>query len=275
VDGFHSFTDGIGTIFVLTSLRIAEKPRDASHPYGHGKVEFMASLVVFSVLICVGVLFFYESMIILLEGRKSAPNMLGFLVAMVSVVANYIMLNFNLCAGKRLNSPALIANGYENLTDFFSSIPVAVGIVAAQFGYFFCDPLAGVVVSIFIVVNATREWWENMNNLMDGAVPESTRKRIRAMAMSVDGVLGTDRLRTRRVGQNLWIDLDIRVSPKCSVDTASRIADEVRGCLLRKARHVEDAMIYFTAKDRRAKPGGKSRMFSARRTLHLRTEGGR
>jgi cation diffusion facilitator family transporter len=134
VDGFHSLTDGIGTVFVLVSLRIAAKPRDTSHPYGHGKVEFMASLFVFAVLIGVGALFFVASIAFLIEGREKAPRMLGALVAGVSVVANFVMFNFNLCAGKRLNSPALCANGYENLTDLFSSIPVGVGIVASQFG---------------------------------------------------------------------------------------------------------------------------------------------
>ncbi len=247
VDGFHSLTDGVGTIFVLASLKIAGKPRDASHPYGHGKVEFMASVVVFTVLIGVGALFFIESTALLIAGRKKAPGMLAFLVAVVSVVANYVMFNFNLCAGRRLNSPALSANGFENLTDLFSSIPVGVGIVAAQFGYFFCDPLAGVLVAIFIVVNATRELWHNLNNLMDRAAPAATLKRIRAMAISVDGVLGTERIRTRRVGQNLWVDLDILVSCRCSVKTASRIADDVRGRLLRKAKHVEDVVVCYTA----------------------------
>lgn len=255
VDGFHSLTDGIGTVFVLTSLHIAGKPRDDSHPYGHGKVEFMASLAVFAVLIGVGVVFFVESMAILVEGRQTAPKMLGFLVAMVSVLANFVMFNFNLCAGKRLNSPALCANGYENLTDLFSSIPVGLGIVAAQFGFYFADPLAGVLVSILIVVNAGREWWHSLGNLMDRAAPAGTRKRIRAMAMSVDGVQGTDRIRTRRVGQNLWVDLDILVSPKSSVESASRIADEVRGLLLRKAVHVENVLVYYYGNRRRAKVG--------------------
>ena len=247
VDGFHSLTDGIGTMFVLGSLKISGRGKDASHPYGHGKAEFMASVIVFSVLIVVGTIFFFESLSLLLEGRERAPHMLGFLVAMVSVVANYIMFNFNLCAGKRLNSPALTANGFENLTDLVSSIPVGVGIVAAQFGYFFCDPLAGMIVSVFIVFNATREGWHNLNNLMDRAAPRATRNRIRALAASVPGVHGTRTLRTRRVGQNLWVDLDIVVSPKCSVEIASEIADDVRGLLLRKAKHVEEVVVCYCA----------------------------
>jgi cation diffusion facilitator family transporter len=247
VDGFHSLADGIGTVFVLASLRIAGKPRDTSHPYGHGKVEFIASIFVFSVLIGVGVLFFIESMIILMNGRREAPELLGFLVAMVSVIANYVMYNFNLCAGKKLNSPALTANGYENLTDLFSSFPVGVGIIAAQFGYTFCDPLAGVVVSIFIVVNAGREWLHNLHNLLDRSAAKGTRNRIRTLARSVDGVIETGRVRTRLVGQNLWIDMDVFVSPKSTVETAGQIADEVRGKLLRKARHVEDIAVYTYA----------------------------
>jgi cation diffusion facilitator family transporter len=255
VDGFHSLTDAIGTLFVLISLRVAGKSRDASHPYGHGKVEFMASLVVFSVLIGVGGLFFFESISILIEGREKAPKIMGFLVALVSITANYIMFNFNLCAGRRLNSPALIANGYENLTDLCSSIPVGVGIVAAQFGYYFADPLAGVLVAVFIMFNASREWWHSFAKLMDRAAPAVTQMRIRAMAVAVRGVEGTRRIRTRQVGQNLWVDLDILVSAKCSVEKASRIADEVRGHLLRKAKHVEEVVVYCFANGRCAQPG--------------------
>ena len=254
VDGFHSLSDGIGTVFVLASIRIADKPTDTTHPYGHGKVEFIASLLVFTVLIGVGVLFFVESIAALMIGRDRAPGMLAFLVALVSIVANYIMFNFNLCAGQKLNSPALTANGYENLTDLFSSIPVAAGVVAAQFGYYFADALAGVVVALFIMGNASREWWHSFNNLMDRAAPPRTRKKIRAVARSVEGVRGTGRVRTRRLGQKLWVDLDILVSPECTVQEASRLADEVRGRLLRKARHVADVIVCYRATGARVGP---------------------
>ncbi len=255
VDGFHSTADGIGSIFVLASLRIAERPRDASHPYGHGKAEFVASLVIFTALAGVGVAFLVESIAALMIGWNKVPGIPALMVALLSIVANYIMFNFNRCAGKKLNSPALIANGFENLTDLFSSIPVALGIVAAQFGYSFCDPLAGAVVSIFIMVNASREWWHSLNNLMDRAAPEATLKKIRAMAISVDGVSGTKRIRTRRLGQNLWVDLDILVSHRCSVKAASRIADKVRELVLRRAKHVEDVVVYYYARPRAGQAG--------------------
>ena len=247
VDGFHSLSDAVGTVFVLASIRLAGKPKDASHPYGHGKIEFIAALLIFTVLIGVGVLFLVESVAFLIVGRDKAPSMLAFLVAMVSIVANYIMFNFNLCSGGKLNSPALTANGYENLTDFFSSIPVGVGILAAQFGYYFCDPLAGVVVAVFIMFNASREWFHSLGNLMDRAAPKATLNRIRALATSVAGVRGTGRIRTRRLGQKLWVDLDVFVSPECTVEMASQIADEVTGRLLRKAMHVEDVIVYYHA----------------------------
>jgi cation diffusion facilitator family transporter len=250
VDGFHSMADGVGSIFVLASIRIGGMPRDASHPYGHGKVEFMASLAIFTVLIGVGLLFLVESILFLRIGQLKAPGMLAFIVALLSVVANYIMYSYNRCAGKRLNSPALIANGFENLTDLFSSIPVAMGIVAAEFGFTFADPLAGVVVSVFILVNASREWRHHFNDLMDRAAPASTLRRIREMAMSVAGVSATGRIRTRQVGQNLWVDLEILVSPRCSVTAASRIADMVREHLLRKAKHVDDVVVYYHARPR-------------------------
>lgn len=248
VDGFHSTADGIGSIFVLGSLKLAEKPRDTSHPYGHGKVEFIVSLSIFLLLICIGVVFFIESTAILINGREKPPHMVAFMIAVLSVIANFIMYNYNRCAGKKLNSPALIANGFENLTDLCSSIPVGLGIVAAQFGYFWCDPLAGVLVAIFIMVNASREFWHNLNHLIDRSAPSSTLRKIRTMAMAVEGVFGAESIRTRQVGQNLWVDLDILVSPGCSVEQASQIADEVRERLLRKAKHVEEVVVYYHAR---------------------------
>ncbi len=247
VDGFHSMADGVGSIFVLASLKISARPRDASHPYGHGKVEFMASLAIFTVLIGIGLIFFVESILVLMLGMAKVPKPLAFVVALLSIVANYVMFNYNLCAGKKLNSPALIANGFENLTDFFSSIPVALGIAAAQFGYTFCDPLAGVLVSVFIMVNAGREWWHNFNSLLDRCAPEATLRKIRSLALSVGGVSGLGLIRTRQVGRNLWVDLDVLVSSGCSVEKASRIADEVRGRVLRKGKHVEEVVVYFHA----------------------------
>jgi len=251
VDGFHSVLDAVGSTVVLGSLKIAERPRDGSHPYGHGKAEFLASLIVYTALTGIGVLFLCESVKALIKGRNDAPDMLGFLVALLSIAGNYVMCRFDFCAAKQLGSPALRADGYENFTDACSSIPVAIGVAAAQFGFFFADALAGAIVSVFILVNATRQWWGSLSHLIDQAAPAETRKRIRAIALSVKGVVGTGSLRTRQVGRNLWVDLDILVSPQCSVEIASRIADEVRGCLMRKARNVEDVAVYYRADGQR------------------------
>lgn len=245
VDGFHSLTDACGSTCVLGSLKIAARPRDTSHPYGHGKAEFLASVIVYTALMGIGVTFFYESGEVLLKGRDDAPEMLGLLVAVLSVVGNYVMCRFDFCAAKRVGSPALKADGYENLTDACSSVTVAVGVVAAQFGYYFADALAGMLVSVFILVNAGHQWWGSLNQLIDRAAPKKERKRILAIAKSVKGVLATGCLRTRQVGRNMWVDLDIVVSPRCSVEAASGIADEVRGCLLRKTKNVEDVVVYY------------------------------
>ena len=88
---------------------------------------------------------------------------------------------------------------------------------------------------------------------MDRSAPATTRKKIRALTLSVEGVSGTGLIRTRRVGKNLWVDLDILVSPRCSVERASQIADDVKGCLLRKAKHVEEVVVYCHPNDGRGR----------------------
>lgn len=247
VDGFHSLADACGSTCVLGSLKIAGRPRDTSHPYGHGKAEFLASMIVYTALLGIGATFLYESAEVLIKGRDDAPDMLALLVAVLSVFGNYVMCRFDFCSAKMLGSPALKADGYENLTDSCSSVTVAIGVAAAQFGYYFADALAGVLISIFILVNAGNQWWNSLNQLIDRAAPAKERKRILAIAKSVDGVLAASSLRTRQVGRNMWVDLDIIVSPRCSVETASGIADEVRGRLLRKTKNVEDVVVCYRA----------------------------
>jgi cation diffusion facilitator family transporter len=250
VDGFHSLADACGSTCVLGSIKIAERPRDTSHPYGHGKAEFLASLIVYTALVCIGLLFLYESGEVLIKGRNDAPNMLALIVALLSVAGNYLMCRFDFCAASRLGSPALKADGYENLTDACSSVTVALGVVAAQLGYYFADALAGVLVSLFILFNAGHQWWGSLNQLIDRAAPPEARRRIRAMALAVAGVIGTGTIRTRHVGRNVWVDMDIVVSPECSVEMASHIADEVRGQLLRRTKNVEDVVVHYRANGR-------------------------
>lgn len=245
IDGFHSLADAVASIFVFTSMRIAEIPRDKSHPYGHGKAEFMASLLIYTMLLVVGIVFLVESARALIMGSIKRPHPLGALVAMVSVLGNYVMLSLNNCAGKKLNSPALIANGHENFTDLCSSIPVVIAIIAAQFGVAFADPLAGVFVSVLIIGSAGTMWMQSLHNLVDRGVSAATLKKIRNIATAVEGVIETKYVRTRRMGKNLWIDLGVTVGADLCVEEANEIADEVRGRLLRKGKHMEDVMVYY------------------------------
>ena len=255
VDGFHSLGDAMASVLVLASLRISDKPKDRGHPYGHGKVEFIASLIVYGVLFGIGIVFLLESSAALIAGSGKAPLPVGALIAGVSILANYLMFGLNSCAGGHLNSPALTANSHENLTDLISSIPVTVGIVAAQFGYTFCDPLAGLLVSVFILVNSGRMWFANLQELMDKGLPNATLAKIRAFAASVGGVQATGDIRTRRLGKNLWVDLDILVEPGLSVTAADEVAGNVRELLLHKGRHVEDVAVYFHQGEERDEEG--------------------
>jgi cation diffusion facilitator family transporter len=247
VDGLYSLSDGIGAVFVFGCLSISGKPPDASHPFGHGKTEFLASLIVYSLLAGAGLAFAIGGVSIMIMGRERTPSGVAFFAALLSIAANYLLLKFNLCAGREVNSPALIANGHDNVADLCASIIVALGVIASQMGYLFADALAGVLVSIFVLANACREWRRSFANLLDRAAPPATLRKIRSEAATVAGVEGIGPIRTRLVGRNLWVDLDVLVSPGCTVKNAGEIAGEVRGHLLRKAKHVEDVVVYYHA----------------------------
>ena len=245
IDGLRSLTDGIGSVFVLAGMTLASLPKDASHPYGHGKAKFLSSAVIYAGLVAVGALFLFESTIVSLSHWTRVPSKMGGVVALLSIVANYVLYNYNQCAGRHLDRPMMLSNSHGNLIAMVSACAVVTGIVAARMGYPIADPLAGVFVSLMILGASGRHWWVSLGHLMDRAAPAITVEKIRSVASSVRGVLGTGTVRTRLIGENLWVDLDILVSSDCSIETANSLAAEVRGRLLSKARRVEEIMVYY------------------------------
>ena len=130
-DGSHTFTDVIGTISVLVSRAISANPADEEHHYGHGKVEFMSSAFVYIILIFLSAAIFVGGVLMIVHVRYRKPEPIALLASCVSILVNGLMYNLGLCAGKRTNSPALLANAFENRADALSAIAVVVGVSAS------------------------------------------------------------------------------------------------------------------------------------------------
>ncbi len=246
-DGFHSLADALTAIVTIGTLKLSERPGDKSHPYGHGKVEFIAASLFSVMLLALAAGIMVKSIRSMVGGNLAAPNFLAIGPAVVSIMVNVAISNYGLCVGREINSPVITANAKENKADAFSSVASLVGIVGALLGFPILDPLAAIVVSLLIGRMGLEILSEAGAGLMDGSIEKGRRTNIRGLARAVPGVREVAFLRTRRIGQKIWADLGIEVSPALSLAEGDRIAHEIRNSLMRRYPEMQDAVVYLNS----------------------------
>lgn len=244
-DGLHSLSDALTAIVTIATLIVSRRPGDKSHPYGHGKIEFIASAFFGMMLLALSLAIMVRSIRSMTDDALAPPNFLAIGPAVVSILVNIALSNYGLCVGRNINSPVIIANAKENRADAFSSVASLVGIVGALMGYPFFDPLAAVVVSLLIGRMGIEILVEASAGLMDSSVEKNTRKEMRGIARDVEGVQKVAFLKTRRIGQKIWADLGIDVRPSIALNKGDRIAREVRNALMRHYPNLQDAVVYL------------------------------
>ncbi len=230
-DAVHSLSDFITDLVVLASFRIVRKPADEDHDYGHGKFETLASVFIGIVLAVVGVGIFYSGAekiysAWILHEPLEAPGWIAFAAAAVSIVTKEWLYRYTIVAGKMINSQAVIANAWHHRSDALSSLGTFAGIGGAILlgeRWRILDPLAAVVVSIFIVMVAWKIFRGGIRELLEEALDEETKMNIMTIVGSVEGVMEPHDLRTRRNGSRIVVDIHIRVKNDTTIVEAHNI----------------------------------------------------
>lgn len=253
-DAVHSLSDFITDIIVLLFVHISSKPKDEGHDYGHGKFETLATSVIGIVLLAVGIGLFWEGV------RKvtgfyfrgeilESPGRIALVAALVSIAIKEVLYRLTLRVGRRRHSQAVIANAWHHRSDAFSSIGTAVGIGGAILlgpHWRVLDPLASVVVSVFIIKVSLQLVWPAINDLLEKSLPQEVEDEILAVMTENPEVKNPHNLRTRRIGNDYAIEAHIRVDGRISVEHAHHLTREIEGKLREKfgpathiALHVE------------------------------------
>ena len=238
-DAAHSLSDFVTDIVVLVFIRIGSRPQDASHDYGHGKFETLATLFValglvaaaLSIIIS-GVLQFIRW----LQGETlQMPGMLALWAALLSIVIKEVMFRYTLRVGKKNNSPAVIANAWHHRSDALSSIGAAIGIGGALLlgkKWAVLDPLASILVGLLLL----RVSWDllktSINELTDSSLPEEVEKEIEKIICRQEQAYEPHNLRTRRIGDHIAIEAHVRLDGNMPLQEAheivSRMEQELR-----------------------------------------------
>ena len=166
-DAINSISDCFATGIVYISLRIGEKPADESHPYGHANAVTIAAFLVALIILATGVFVGVSAVRLIAHRHLETPAMIALVAAVASIVIKEGLFRYTLKVGKRNNNPAVIANAWDHRSDAYSSVAVLAGILGARLGFQYLDPVAGLVVSGFIVKMSISLLRPNIGILMD------------------------------------------------------------------------------------------------------------
>lgn len=263
-DGFHSLADMIADFMVLLANRHSHDPADEDHPYGHERIETLASLALGLVLIGTGGGILYAA-IDRLQRLDDLPPLAGiaFWVALLTLVGKEGLFRYMLRIGERLRSPMLIANAWHARADAASSLVVAAGIGGSLFGWRFLDPIAALVVGLMIVRMGWHFTWEALSEFIDTAIPSEERAAIAATILATPGVIACHSLRSRRMAHKVLVDARVQVASRISVSEGHHIAESVHDRVLAAHADVLDVMVHIDvetdgARTARAQPSRKA-----------------
>ena len=207
-DGIESLADVFTSIIVLSGLRIASKPADADHPYGHGKAEPIAGVIVAFGLFTAAIIIIIQSIYEIIMPHN-APATFTLAVLVLVIIIKEILFRHIIKVGKRIKSVAVINDAWHQRSDAITSFAVFIGISVALIGgegYEVADDYAALFASIIIIINSYRLLKPALFELMDTAPPAETINKIRSVALEVPGVEGLDKCFMRKMGFEYFID---------------------------------------------------------------------
>ena len=217
-DAVHSLTDFATDVVVLIFVHLGNKPADRGHDYGHGKYETLATAIIGTSLLAVGVLIFCsgagKTWRVIQGEMLPSPGKVALVAAVASIVLKEWAYRFTVKVGKRCQSEAVVANAWHHRSDALSSVGTMIGIGGAILlgnRWTVLDPLASIVVSVFIVRAAWQLMMESMRELTEASLSDEDEAVIMHIAASEPGVSEVHNLRTRRVGNRIAIEMHARM----------------------------------------------------------------
>jgi len=251
-DGVHSGSDVISTIIVMIGARLSTKKADKDHPYGHERIESIATIILALLLFATALLLGYQgvmSIIRFANGEKfEKTNIIwvAFGFAVASIIIKFWMFLYTKKAAKRINSTSLKADAYHHLSDSLSSIGSLLGIIGLIIGgnWAILDPIASIIISLFIIRVAYVIGKEGIDQVVDKTAPEEFQNMVKDITLKIEGVKKVNDLKTRQFGNKYYVDIEIAVDGSISVKEGHNIANKVHDALEHKFENIKHCMVH-------------------------------
>ncbi len=245
-DGIHSLSDLVTDFIVIYAAKHSHKAADEDHPYGHGRIETLATVALGTMLIIIATGIAYDAVMRLNNPNELlVPGLLALIVAIISVISKEWIYRYTMVTARRLRSEMLMANAWHSRSDAISSIVVVIGIAGAIYGYPYLDAVAAVVVAVMIAKIGFDLVRSSSKELIDTALDPKEVEIIRSHIFEVDGVRAAHMLRSRKSAGNAFIDVHIQVDPRLSVSEGHQIGESVRLYLIKTVEMVSDVTVHI------------------------------
>lgn len=246
----HTFSDILTSMITFIGFRISLKPPDRQHPYGHGRAEPLVGLVivVFLAIIAFEILSSVYGKLFL-GGELTAPDPIAAVMALIGVAVNLTMTTYIMRTGKKINSPAIIADAQHQKVDIFSSIAIFAGVLGSRLGFPILDPVVAIFIAIMVLKTAFDVGWANINNIMGTVPSKEILLDIKTAALSVKGTLGIHNVRINYLGPYASVELHVRVAEDLNLKEAHNIAHNVEKKILKDVDIISMATVHVCPDD--------------------------
>lgn len=250
-DAVHSLSDVFATVIAWIGVRLSRQKEDAEHPYGHERLECVASLLLGLILAGTGIGIGWSGIRKLLweRGNIEVPTLLPLIAAVVSIVVKEGMFQYTMHYAKKLDSAAFKADAWHHRSDAISSVGSFIGIGMAKLGFPIMDPIASLLICVLILKVAFDISRDAVYKMLDTSGDKAFEQRLRTFIEAQDGVRRIDLLRTRQFGNRIYVDLEIAVKADISLRDAHRIAERVHGAVEKEFPKVKHVMIHVNPED--------------------------
>jgi cation diffusion facilitator family transporter len=245
-NSLYSFKDFVTSLVVVIGIRISETPADVGHPYGHGKIEFVAMLFIGVAIFIASLFVFVHSIRDLwggLDGTFQVPKLIALWAGIISVIANYKLSKYLLCVGTRRNSPAILATAKHHHSDAVSSLFVVGAIIGVNLGLLFLDPLVAVFETLDLMRLSVMLLKDSLNGVLDSSVNVGIRPGIESIAQRVPGVRKVSNVGVRQLGQERWIDITIKVDYDKSAREGYLIGLHVKESIMKVIERIANVFV--------------------------------
>jgi len=247
-DGFHTLSDLLSDFVVLFAAKKASEAADEEHPYGHGRIETLATTILGALLLAVAIGIVINLVERLITGeRLPQPTMVAMFLAALGIVLKELLYRYTKATANKINSEMLRANAWHHRSDALSSVLVLIGVAVNLAGFKYADTIAAILVAAMIARIGLGLVISSSKQLIDSALDEDTVKTIENAINEVDGVVDVNELRTRKSGDKALADVRIQVSPRISISEGHQISETVRRQIMQAVPDVNDVVVHTEA----------------------------